>query len=96
MEKINLAATLLGPAAERGTEIEKGGSGLHESRAGIPILANCFVGRLPKLCCEKRTEGRKGITCVPADLITLTLLAPMVPSDSSDHLLYIGVIVFRA
>ena len=63
VEKINLAAALLGPAAEsqkgraieRGEEeeeeTEKGGRGgsLFESRAGIPILANCFVGQLPKL-----------------------------------------------
>lgn len=43
--KINLAASLLRPAAEN----ERGRRGLYEPRAGIPILANCFVGRLPKL-----------------------------------------------
>lgn len=64
--KINLAASLQRPAAEneRGREIEKGRRGLYQTRAGIPILANCFVGRLPKLGCEKGpwTKGKKEIT----------------------------------
>ena len=38
----------------------EGGRGLHESRAGIPILANCFVGRLPKNCDVKKIDGLRG------------------------------------
>ena len=51
---------------ERGEEREieeggrEGGRGLHESRAGIPILANCFVGRLPKNCDVKKIDGLRG------------------------------------
>lgn len=54
-EKINLAASLPG-GGRGGGQLQReeeryrkrGGEGLHESRAGIPIVANCFVGRLPK------------------------------------------------
>lgn len=46
MEKINLASSL---QLQREEEIEKGGEGPSwKYRSGIPILANCFVGRLPE------------------------------------------------
>lgn len=44
--------------------------------AGIPILTNCFVGRLPKLRCEKRRRGKE-VTHVPADLTVFTPPSPL-------------------
>lgn len=54
VEKINLASSPLGPAAE-----SERGRRLHESRAGIPILANCFVGRLPKTVMWRTEEEER-------------------------------------
>lgn len=53
VKKINLASSL--PRTERRRKKKKGGRDLFESTAGIPILANCFVGCLPKLWCEQST-----------------------------------------
>lgn len=66
---------LLGPAAEAE---EAGRVSSWKAGAGIPILANCLVGRLPKLRCEKRRR-RKEVTHVPADL-TVSPPAPPAPS----------------
>lgn len=66
VEKINRASSLLRPAAEkeRGARRKREREGV-KSRAGIPMQANCLVGRLPELWCEQSTLTEVGEDEIP-------------------------------